>query len=140
MSSIDLIKEANRKETRRVKVDIPIGENTVTFYIAAKDTYAIWTEQRIAYWGEVKRMSKDIEDKKDAQAVALNVNSSALLREIVPKYFKNEDGSPAYKNKEELQEIVDFISSDGDALNAVSEAWVKLTMLVTKRAEEAKNS
>lgn len=138
-SSIDIIRAANKKETRRIKVELPVDDQVVTFYIAAKDTYQIWADQRALYWAERKRAGKDVEDKTAADTVALNVTASSLMREILPKYFRNEDNSPAYANKEELQEIIDLVSSDGAALNALSEAWVRLTSAVTRTGEKAKN-
>ncbi len=140
MSAIDIIRAANKSETSRVKVELPVDGQTVTFYIAAKDTYLIWADQRAHYWAERKKAGKEIDDKTAADTVASNVTASALMREILPRYFRNEDGSPAYENQEELQEIVDLVSSDGAVLNALAEAWVKLTAAVSKTGEKAKNS
>lgn len=136
---IDIIKAANRKETRRVPFVIPIDEQSVTFYVAAKDTYQIWADQRESYWAEHNRLSQSSVKPESVDAMAANINASTLMREILPKYFRNEDGSAAYKDEAELQEIIDLISSDGDALSAVSEGWVKLTSMVTRSTEAAKN-
>jgi hypothetical protein len=138
-SQIDIIKAANRKESRRVKVVIPVDDQTVTFYIAAKDTYLVWADQRARFLAEKKKASRETEDKDAADSIATSVSSSALLREILPRYLRNEDGTPAYSNNDELQEIIDLISSDGSALFAISSAWVEMTKAVTAAGKKAKN-
>ncbi len=137
-SAIDVIRAANRQETRRVRVDLPAGEETVAFYIAAKDTYAIWSDQREALVAEKKRLD-GYGDEAAVLEMASTAVASKLLRVIIPRYFRNEDGSPAYKDEAELQEITDLISSDGAALGAVTDAWTRLSTTVSQAGKKAKN-
>jgi hypothetical protein len=159
---IDLLTNANRYQIVKEKIEIPLdGEDKIIAFLHAPDVWTIQAEQEVTYQSELSKNIKrglggqvvvDSEWKKFSAETGEKIKPSTLaeflarkvcifmsLREILPRFLRDEKNNHLFDGDIEQQKFKALLSSNPDLLVAVIQGFNRLYAKINKTEKEVKN-
>jgi len=166
LQNLEILDLAYDQAKFQTKIILPLGDHVIVAILEAIDIKDIWREQKILkaqifqkyceagwdkedydkeLWKQTLENLNDEQKKKaeppKSKAEQYSQSESFLetVISLIPKRLKDIDGNLLFPTEDSLQKISKFIWTNPSMLSLIQNAYLEVSNLVEKTAEEAKN-